>query len=765
MEESTLESDKIPGRADDYLTSMREQNNAGCIDSNQIGRFNTKLRSESDVRASHFLSMQTKDVKPNARGSRQRISLDHLREASCESIDRSTQSLTFQRADILCRIIAQHLPKLGFHDTMCDIALRTTLLDFAKQHNQMENFSIEIVFFSLIRLVCEVHFRESMTFCLPSHEEIWCRQSVANQRNRVQHEFEWPVFEMAQFEFGNARSGTCFNNVCVLVNLPKVPLDCDADLIELLSSYLFAMISDPIQIAISSMKATEREKKCAFLEFENHDIARLAVSAVNGLQWGESSSDAILSELFRHYQVKPNRSVKKVRMVRSLQQHMTSRRMHISKQNTRNEHELHDSLERLLISTLDDPNGSTASEGEIDQVACSEWSAGEMNQLLETGAVEELSMERPGSNMYLFSETDQVPFRHTSGRNTSIVSSHAQLHQNDLNGLGDSFSDTDEGEENGDGGLDDGNEFIDGTTFITACNITSPCDIQSTRIDEQVGFSPSSLAFFDEMEGTSNITQQSEFVQESTTTDTRSMLRCHVHSNITEPWKAYCEELIGRNRDMQEQIAHSRQQVVQQGQNIQNLHTVIDRLERDRDSLLFENDLLQAQLSAYAEHEHHYEKLVKELGVLRKNLKKNEAATEMLNRSRHTIRMGDPHVGRLTKLECASLQIVMQRMSYSFFNQKTCDEVMEWEHVLEETLSRARAVREEKALVMQRQLDQQVQVQEEIKACVICLTNEKSILCLPCRHLCLCERCSCREEVTKCPMCRLEIEEKLLIYS
>lgn len=729
-------------------------------------RSDTRSRTETNAPACHFLSMQAEgDIKFNVRDNRQRTLFEHLREASCESNDLSTRSLTFQRIDRVCRIITQQLPKLGFHDTICEIALRTTLLDFAKHQKQMQNFSLEIVFFSLIRLVCEFHFRESMTFCLPSHEEIWRRQNVVNQMQREQYKFEWPVFEMAQFEFGNARSGTCFNNVCVLINLPRVPLDSNADMIEFLSSYLFAMISDPIQIAISSMSATGRAKKCAFLEFENHEIARLVASAVNRLQWGESSSDVIHSELFRHYQVKPNHSIKKGHVPRPLQQHMLSRRMHVSKQNIRNEQSLHDSLQRLILDTSEDLNGSTASEGEIDQIACSEWTAGELTRFLESETAEDLSMERRASNTFFLSEIEQVPLQHVTDSDTADSPPHVQLHQNDLHELGDSFSDTDDDEGNGDVGLMDADEFIDGTAFITACDITRSHDAQRARAEDEANPSPPSMTFSDSIEGTSDITQQSDFVQEGLITDTRNMLRCHAHSNITEPWKAYCEELIGRNRDMQEQLALSRQQVVQQGQNVQNFHTVIERLERDRDSLLFENDLLQAQLSAYAEHEHHYENLVKELGILRKNLKRNETATEMLNRSRHNILMGDAHIGRLTKLECASLQIVMQRMSYSFFNQKTCDEVAEWEHVLEDTLSRARAVREEKALVMQRQLDNQVQVQQEIKACVICLTNEKSILCLPCRHLCLCERCSCRDEVTKCPMCRIEIEEKLLIYS
>eukprot|EP01060_Flectonema_neradi_P006368 TRINITY_DN1429_c0_g1_i1.p1 TRINITY_DN1429_c0_g1~~TRINITY_DN1429_c0_g1_i1.p1 ORF type:complete len:171 (+),score=29.15 TRINITY_DN1429_c0_g1_i1:97-609(+) len=49
---------------------------------------------------------------------------------------------------------------------------------------------------------------------------------------------------------------------------------------------------------------------------------------------------------------------------------------------------------------------------------------------------------------------------------------------------------------------------------------------------------------------------------------------------------------------------------------------------------------------------------------------------------------------------------------------------------------------------------------EEDDACVICLTEAKDTLVMPCRHRCLCQGCASdlRNQTNKCPMCRTPIE-------
>uniref|UniRef100_M4BY57 RING-type domain-containing protein n=1 Tax=Hyaloperonospora arabidopsidis (strain Emoy2) TaxID=559515 RepID=M4BY57_HYAAE len=112
-----------------------------------------------------------------------------------------------------------------------------------------------------------------------------------------------------------------------------------------------------------------------------------------------------------------------------------------------------------------------------------------------------------------------------------------------------------------------------------------------------------------------------------------------------------------------------------------------------------------------------------------------------------------------------SIQAALSHVSSVSLANCKFQELKEWEQKLENTLSQVRSSKEERALELQKKLDRQVEEQNELKLCVICLANEKRILCLPCRHLCLCETCAYRQEVTKCPICRLEIAEVLAVYS
>mmetsp|Transcript_31208 Transcript_31208/g.62824 ORF Transcript_31208/g.62824 Transcript_31208/m.62824 type:complete len:378 (+) Transcript_31208:416-1549(+) len=54
---------------------------------------------------------------------------------------------------------------------------------------------------------------------------------------------------------------------------------------------------------------------------------------------------------------------------------------------------------------------------------------------------------------------------------------------------------------------------------------------------------------------------------------------------------------------------------------------------------------------------------------------------------------------------------------------------------------------------------------EEERICVICRENRKSVLFLSCRHLCVCGECGQKEELDKCPLCRVVITERINVYS
>jgi hypothetical protein len=47
-------------------------------------------------------------------------------------------------------------------------------------------------------------------------------------------------------------------------------------------------------------------------------------------------------------------------------------------------------------------------------------------------------------------------------------------------------------------------------------------------------------------------------------------------------------------------------------------------------------------------------------------------------------------------------------------------------------------------------------------ACHICMEIRKECVTLPCKHLCMCQRCTAL--VTQCPLCRVKIESVLKIF-
>ena len=62
-------------------------------------------------------------------------------------------------------------------------------------------------------------------------------------------------------------------------------------------------------------------------------------------------------------------------------------------------------------------------------------------------------------------------------------------------------------------------------------------------------------------------------------------------------------------------------------------------------------------------------------------------------------------------------------------------------------------------------LKEQADTERDQRLCVICQESEKSVLLLPCRHLCLCKGCSRRSELDKCPLCRKAIEQKIDVFA
>jgi hypothetical protein len=71
------------------------------------------------------------------------------------------------------------------------------------------------------------------------------------------------------------------------------------------------------------------------------------------------------------------------------------------------------------------------------------------------------------------------------------------------------------------------------------------------------------------------------------------------------------------------------------------------------------------------------------------------------------------------------------------------------------------AVEVRKATIIREELGKQ----KEERLCVICQEKEKSVVLLPCRHMCLCDTCSIHEYLQQCPLCRRPIAHKISVYA
>ena len=55
-------------------------------------------------------------------------------------------------------------------------------------------------------------------------------------------------------------------------------------------------------------------------------------------------------------------------------------------------------------------------------------------------------------------------------------------------------------------------------------------------------------------------------------------------------------------------------------------------------------------------------------------------------------------------------------------------------------------------------------IDTESRLCVICQTEEKTVVLLPCRHQCLCKHCANNDQVINCPLCRESIQDKIVVF-
>jgi hypothetical protein len=64
-----------------------------------------------------------------------------------------------------------------------------------------------------------------------------------------------------------------------------------------------------------------------------------------------------------------------------------------------------------------------------------------------------------------------------------------------------------------------------------------------------------------------------------------------------------------------------------------------------------------------------------------------------------------------------------------------------------------------------RVLSRKIDAQREERLCVVCQVEPKAVVLLPCRHLCVCGGCANHSLLSKCPICRKAVREKLVVYA
>ncbi|POM70105.1 Hypothetical protein PHPALM_13513, partial [Phytophthora palmivora] len=260
--------------ATDLTQQTMEQSGEFLTDDEAESLRQTRFEEDTMVRPStqEEHDMNTSDSSGESEDSdEERDALEHesghLQLEQGEIMDASNRAINASKAHAIKNAMLGNFIRLGFRENITRAALEAGILEIDHYDSDCELAYVDI-FMSLVKMVCDAHvdvmnesddFGQSWASHTDNHEQIDANTSFdLEQRSFLP--FKWPVFDMAQFEFGNARPGTCFNSVCVLTNLPKVSMDRTEELMEVLSCNLFCMIGDPIQVVIPSASSTGRTK-------------------------------------------------------------------------------------------------------------------------------------------------------------------------------------------------------------------------------------------------------------------------------------------------------------------------------------------------------------------------------------------------------------------------------------------------------------------------------------------------------------------------
>jgi len=98
-------------------------------------------------------------------------------------------------------------------------------------------------------------------------------------------------------------------------------------------------------------------------------------------------------------------------------------------------------------------------------------------------------------------------------------------------------------------------------------------------------------------------------------------------------------------------------------------------------------------------------------------------------------------------------------------NEKRDIKRRNFELLIEKTTKRQESRRDSSDSV-EDQLLREMEREREDKLCVICQDQEKCIMILPCRHLCICEKCKVplKTHRNTCPICRKQVKQMIKAY-
>lgn len=99
---------------------------------------------------------------------------------------------------------------------------------------------------------------------------------------------------------------------------------------------------------------------------------------------------------------------------------------------------------------------------------------------------------------------------------------------------------------------------------------------------------------------------------------------------------------------------------------------------------------------------------------------------------------------------------------------KNMNEAFESGSISQKSLEEIEAIEEQMRAALDRIVNikmTKLSEQVENRTCVVCQVEPKTVLLMPCRHLCICRECSENPKLVSCPLCRRNIAEKITVYS